>query len=212
MTTTKTDEIALRQLERMTFFSDAVFAIAMTLLVIEVRLPHLSTLSEVSLGQALVDLIPNYIGFLVSFLVLGRFWMAHHNVMGALKATTPRLVRTNLILLLAVAFMPFPTAIISEYVELRVGIGFYTGWLVVLGFVNHRLIVAASDPVLAEDGVDPALFARYRRASLIPLLIGAIAFAAGMIAPVLALVALVVGAPLISWLVWWRIERVTPTG
>ncbi len=102
------------QLERLTFFSDAVFAIAMTLLVVEVKLPALHHPTGPQLGQALLDLIPNYVGFLVSFLVLGRFWLAHHEVMGLLKAADKRLVSVNLFLLLGVAFMPFPTAIISD--------------------------------------------------------------------------------------------------
>lgn len=186
-------------LERMTFFSDAVFAIAMTLLVIEVRLPKLPVLTDAALGHALLGLMPNYIGFLVSFLVLARFWSAHHTVMGLLKATNPRLVWTNLFLLLAVAFTPFPTAIISEYVQLRGGVGLYTGWLVVLGLVNHALIVAASAPGLADDDVDPAVLAGHRRASWIPILIGAAAFVMGMIQPLLALVALTCGSPLIRW-------------
>ncbi len=78
------------QLERMTFFSDAIFAIAMTLLVVEVKLPALHHPTGPELGQALWALLPNYVGFLVSFLVLGRFWIIHHDVMGLLRAATPR--------------------------------------------------------------------------------------------------------------------------
>ena len=191
-----------KQLERLTFFSDAVFAIAMTLLVVEVKLPHLHHATGPELGNALLVLIPNYIGFLVSFLVLGRFWLTHHEVMGLLRASNRRLTTVNLLLLLAVAFMPFPTAVISEYVQLRVGIGFYTGWLIVLGLVNRQLIRSiAASPELLDDGLTVADMRPFLRRSWIAIAIGVCAFAAGMVTWVAALVVLTLGSPVITLLI-----------
>ena len=187
------------QLERMTFFSDAVFAIAMTLLVIEVRLPHVARLDDRVLAQALLDLIPNYVGFLVSFFVLARFWVSHHVVMGQLRATSHKLLWANLFLLLAVAFMPFPTAVVSEYVQLRVGVGFYAAWLVLLGLLNQRIIrIAIHDPMLRRSDVAAETLHPHLRASWIPVLIGVLAFAGGMVSPMIALAVLVAGSPIIS--------------
>jgi uncharacterized membrane protein len=192
------------QLERLTFFSDAVFAIAITLLVIEIRLPEIH-FDERTLAQALVDLIPRYIGFVVSFFVVGRFWIAHHRMFGMLKATEPRLTWANLVLLMAIAFMPFTTAVISESAQLRVGIGFYAGWLTLIGLVNRWLIhVALGDRHLVRDGVDEVAIRAHVRDSAIPLIIGVTAFAAGMVAPVLAMAVLILGTPLIGWLVRLR--------
>jgi uncharacterized membrane protein len=191
-----------RQLERLTFFSDAVFAIAMTLLVVEVKLPHLHHATGQELGQALLSLIPNYIGFLVSFLVLGRFWLVHHEVMGLLRASNRRLTAVNLLLLLAVAFMPFPTAVISEYVHLRVGIGFYTGWLIVLGLLNRQLIrTIAASPELLDAGTTSKDMQPILRRSWISIAIGVCAFACGMVTWVAALVVLTVGSPIITLLI-----------
>ena len=191
-----------KQLERLTFFSDAVFAIAMTLLVVEVKLPHLHRPTGPELGDALLGLVPNYIGFLVSFLVLGRFWLTHHEVMGMLRASNRRLTTVNLLLLLAVAFMPFPTAVISEYVQLRVGIGFYTGWLIVLGLVNRQLIRSiAASPELLEEGLTAADMGPFLRRSWIAIAIGVCAFAAGMVTWVAALVVLTLGSPIITLLI-----------
>ncbi|MGP7794803.1 TMEM175 family protein [Sphingomonas sp. CLY1604] len=196
------------QLERMTFFSDAIFAIAMTLLVVEVKLPRLHHATGPELGQALWQLMPNYVGFLVSFLVLGRFWIIHHDVMGLLKAANARLVMANLLLLLGVAFMPFPTAIISEYVNLRVGIGFYTGWLILLGVLNRHVIrVVAGAPQLLEDDIGRHDVAPLLHRSWIPILIGVCAFAAGMVTWIAALVVLVVLSPIISIAVSRRAAR-----
>lgn len=195
------------QLERMTFFSDAVFAIAMTLLVIEVRVPEVHHATDHALAQALLDQIPKYIGFVVSFIVLGRFWVGHHHVMGMIEHADRRLVWINLLFLLAVAFMPFPTAVLSDYTALRVGIGFYAGWLTLLGLLNHWLVTGAlGDPAWRRAGVVDADARLMRRSSWIPVIIGAAAFAAGMFSPLWALVALVAGSPLISWAVRreWR--------
>lgn len=190
------------QLERLTFFSDAVFAIAMTLLVVEVKLPHLHRPTGPELGDALLGLVPNYIGFLVSFLVLGRFWLTHHEVMGMLRASNRRLTTVNLLLLLAVAFMPFPTAVISEYVQLRVGIGFYTGWLIVLGLINRQLIRSiAASPELLEEGLTAAEMGPFLRRGWIAIAIGVCAFAAGMVTWVAALVVLTLGSPIITLLI-----------
>lgn len=187
------------QLERLTFFSDAVFAIAMTLLVIEVKVPEVHALSDRALGEALLRQIPKYIGFVISFIVVARFWVGHHRVMGLLKATSPRLIWANLIFLLVVAFMPFPTAVLSEYVELRVAVGLYTGWLMLLGFANRWVIqTALKDPALLRDDADPAERRAILRASWISPAIGALAFVVGMIEPLAAPVALVLGSMIVG--------------
>lgn len=188
------------QLERLTFFSDAVFAIAMTLLVIEVKVPEIHAMSDGALGQALLLQFPKYIGFVISFIVVGRFWVGHHRVMGLLNATSPRLIWANLIFLLVIAFMPFPTAVLSEYVQLRVAVGLYTGWLMLLGLANRWVIATAlKDPALLRDDVDRAERYAILRASWTSPALGAIAFVAGMIEPVMAPVALVAGSVAIGW-------------
>lgn len=98
---------------------------------------------------------------------------AGHTVLGMLKVSNQKLVWSNLLLLLVVAFMPFPTAIVSHYVQLRVGIGVYTAWLVLLGLLNRRLIKVASDPRLIADDVAPAQLRAFVIRSWIPLAIGA---------------------------------------
>src|SRR5207237_4400 len=118
------------QLDRLVFFSDAIFAIAITLLVIEIHVPDLTGIvTEQRLADALLDNIPQYIGFLVSFFVIGRFWIGHHRTLGRLSRAEPRLIWVNLLFLLTIAFMPFPTAVISNFASSRVAVGVYTVWL-----------------------------------------------------------------------------------
>ena len=185
------------KLERLTFFSDAVFAIAMTLLVIEVRLPELHAATNRALAQALLDLLPNYIGFIISFLVIGRFWTGHHRLMGMIDTADPALVRANLLLLMAIAFMPFPTAVLSDYSLLRVAIGFYTAYLLLVGLANVRVIKVAMRH-LSRDDPDAVEDARQLRRSMwSPIVIAGAGFAAGMVSPAAGLVAMVVVTPFV---------------
>lgn len=105
------------QLERIVFFSDAVFAIAITLLIIEVKVPHLDhAATNGEFGIALLKLLPNLIGYFFSFLVIGAYWVAHHRIYGMIVDWNYGLVWRNIWFLLWIAFMPFATAFFSEYV------------------------------------------------------------------------------------------------
>jgi uncharacterized membrane protein len=101
-------------LERIVFFSDAVFAIAITLLALEIRLPaEISGVSNGDLFQNLLSIWPKYLGYLVSFLSIGNFWVVHHRQFRYIERFDTGLMFINLLILMAVAFMPFPTAVIS---------------------------------------------------------------------------------------------------
>jgi uncharacterized membrane protein len=194
-------------LERLTFFSDAVFAIAITLLVIEVRVPALHPASEAGLRQALLDLVPNYIGFIVSFLVIGRFWLGHHRMFGMLRRADNRLIFANLMLLLGIAFMPFPTAVFSEYASYATSTLLYTGWLVVVGLLNWRVIgVGVGDDHLLAPDFDPLLRRQLLVGRWLPIVIGVLAMAAVLVHPALPLLVLLLG-PLFGSIAIRRIVR-----
>jgi TMEM175 potassium channel family protein len=103
-------------LERLIFFSDAVFAIAITLLVLEIHLPVIDgPVSNAELLQNLLAIWPKYLGYLVSFLVIGALWTGHHRKFLLIRRYNGRLLFLNLLLLMSIAFIPFPTSVISEY-------------------------------------------------------------------------------------------------
>ena len=113
-------------LERLIFFSDAVFAIAVTLLALEIRLPAVD--GPISNGELLKNLLaiwPKYLGYVVSFLVIGTLWMGHHRKFLLIKSHDRRLLFLNLILLMSIAFIPFSTSVISEYGNLVAATIFY---------------------------------------------------------------------------------------
>ncbi len=98
-------------LERLVFFSDAVFAIAITLLVLEIDVPHLPEgANTADFGSALYRLLPSFFAFSLSFLVIGRFWIGHHDLFGQITRYSGQLLFPNLLYLMAIAFMPFATA------------------------------------------------------------------------------------------------------
>ncbi len=104
------------QLERIILFSDAVFAIAITLLILEIKIPHLEDdLSEPQLIHALVEIIPDLIGFLISFVVIGQFWTSHHRLFGYIINFDNGLLWLNLLMLLFVVIMPFTTRLNMQY-------------------------------------------------------------------------------------------------
>ncbi len=128
------------QLERMILFSDAVFAIAITLLVIELKVPEIekAELTEGKLLSALAHMMPKFFGFIISFMFIGIYWTVHHRLFGFVVNYTPKLLRLNLLFLFAVALMPFSTAFYSEYLMKHAitPVIFYTSNIILLGFFN----------------------------------------------------------------------------
>jgi uncharacterized membrane protein len=102
-------------LERLIFFSDAVFAIAITVLVLDIHLPPGGDIADNNqlLGM-LTGLWPKYFAYILSFWVIGLYWISHHRKFLLIKRFDNRLLRINLLLLMVIAFIPFPTGVMSE--------------------------------------------------------------------------------------------------
>jgi uncharacterized membrane protein len=99
---------------RLEAFSDGVFAIAITLLVIEIPVPEAG---EGGLWHALTEEWPSFAAFAVSFLVIGIVWINHHGVIDHLQRANRTVLHLNLLLLFWVAFLPFPTALLAEHLD-----------------------------------------------------------------------------------------------
>lgn len=143
-------------LERLVFFSDAVFAIAITLLVIEISVPHVPGGSDNAAHlYALAQRIPNFIGFFVSFAVIGAFWNGHHRAFGHVGHYAPGLVLPNLAMLCAIAFMPFATAYMAENFGSVVPTATYNIVLLTTAFLNLHLIRKVIRPPYLGEAADP---------------------------------------------------------
>jgi len=153
------------QLERLILFSDAVFAIAITLLVIEIKIPdiHKDVTDKLLLGS-LGHLIPKFIGFMISFMLIGIYWTVHHRMFGFVTNYTRKLLLLNLVFLFFVALMPFSTGFYSEYAgpelvrqQLKVPLTFYVLNFCCVGFINYYMWRYITNPKnkVAEPPIDP---------------------------------------------------------
>lgn len=107
-------EVRTEGLERLLAFSDGVFAIAITLLILDIHLPGIETpLTNAQLFGQLLALWPKIFAYLLSFGVVAIFWVKHHTTFRRIKAFDAHLIWLNMALLLVVSFVPFPTAVMS---------------------------------------------------------------------------------------------------
>jgi uncharacterized membrane protein len=123
--------IAGQSVERLAALSDGLFAIAMTLLVLDLRVPASGAIhSELDLWGALVALVPRFIPYFMSFLTLGIFWVGQQTQLNRFARSDRNLAWIHLGFLLAVSLMPFSTALLAEFITFRLALVVY--WLNVL--------------------------------------------------------------------------------
>ena len=172
---------------RMEFFSDGVFAIAITLLVLDIGVPEDS---HQHLLKDILDQWPAYLAYLVSFASIGAIWSAHVVITEYIGRVTPTLTRLNLLLLMAVAFLPYPTELLAYYIDQdsqeRVAVTFYGGSLIACALllsVIWRYAVSAG--LVRSDAAQQDIRALSGR--LTPSLAGYLAMIAlGLFFPILA--------------------------
>jgi uncharacterized membrane protein len=128
------------EFDRAAFFSDAVFAIAMTLLVVGIGVPHVR---DAALGKALADLDSEIMSFFIGFAVLGYYWLSHHAFMSQLRAVDTGFLAINLLYLAMVAFLPFPTAIVGSNGGVPLAVVLFGGALAAVSIFEVALYVWA---------------------------------------------------------------------
>ncbi|HEU5205223.1 MAG TPA: TMEM175 family protein [Candidatus Limnocylindrales bacterium] len=147
---------------RLEAFSDGVFAIAITLLVLEIGVP---LGSEDDLLEAIIRLWPSYLAYLVSFATIGAVWVAHSVITEHVEGADPVFLRLNLLLLFFVSFLPFPTKLLGEYLgteeeAVRVAVTFYGLALLLTSVTTSALWGWARHVQLIHEtarGSDPAV-------------------------------------------------------
>ncbi len=145
------DHLHPNETQRIEAFSDGVFAIAITLLIIEIGVPHVS--GNESLASALGDLWPSYGAYVLSFVMIGIYWVNHHSLFRLFVRTDHYFLMLNVFFLMAIAFLPFPTAVLGEYLDNAqrrdAAVRLYSfglllpafGWIVVWLYANARGLV-----------------------------------------------------------------------
>ena len=162
-----------RETARVEAFSDGVIAIAITLLVLELRVPPIEEATPDELWQALRALWPNYLGYVISFFTIGIMWANHHTIFRLISRTNHYLILTNLLFLLCLAFIPFPTALLTHtlgHPGERVGIIVYSGTFLVTALAYNLLwrYAASHAADLMPDATPQAVQSITRRFRLGP--------------------------------------------
>ncbi len=147
-----------RGLDRIVNLSDGVFAIAITLLILDIRVPEIPEgMVATELPGELLALWPKYLGYLLSFLGISVFWNIHNSIFRSIRSYDRGLIWLNFLFLMFVAFLPFPTSLLGEYGNYQLPVAIYAGTLAI-----SRLLLtviywyATSDNRLITDVQDPA--------------------------------------------------------
>ena len=147
--------------DRIVNLSDGVFAIAITLLVLDIRVPDIpENMVASKLPAALFSLWPNYLGYVLSFVGISAFWTIHHSIFRSIRAYDRGLLYLNFLFLMVVAFVPFPTSLLGEYGNHQLPVAIYAATLAVGRLLltaiywhsmrNDRLLNEPQDPVTAR--------------------------------------------------------------
>lgn len=138
---------------RIEAFSDGVFSVAATLLVVELAVP---AADFNDLWKGIANQWPSYLAFATSFLTVGGIWLVYHGIFRRLRFADSMVTRLNLVLLMVIAFLPFPTKLVAEAIDSsnaeRTAILFYGATLLVISLLVTAIIrYAGSQPELVED-------------------------------------------------------------
>ena len=157
------DRLAQSETGRVEAFSDGVFAIAITLLILEIRVPHVG--EGVVLKEELGRLWPSFLAFLASFMTIGVMWLNHHRLFTLINKKDDGLIAFNLLLLLGITWLPFPTALLAEHLlgahaDQRVAAVVYAGSFLALAIVFNVMWHYAVRARIVDDDVHVAAITR----------------------------------------------------
>lgn len=150
------------QLERLILFTDAVFAIAITLLAIEIRFPELEGLpSDADIWRNMDALVPKFMGFLVGFVIIAQYWTAHHRIFRFVRNYDTKVLWLNILFLLFIVLMPFSSGVFSSYAIVRAAFTVYAINIMLAGLAQVLLLRYLLNPahglILPKDRTHPDL-------------------------------------------------------
>jgi uncharacterized membrane protein len=204
-----TQAAATREKEtgRLEAFSDGVFAIAITLLALELKVPHFDGSGDMTnrLISGLTNQWPSYFAFLTSFFTVLIMWVHHHAIFRLVRGVDATLLFANGFLLMLVTVVPFPTAVVAEYLRTSAALAactFYAGFFVLIGIAFMVLLWAAFRPSVVDPDASPATITRLRKSYRLGPPLYLAATVAGPFSPWLAM-----GICTALWIVWAATTR-----
>jgi uncharacterized membrane protein len=156
---------------RVEAFSDGVFAIVITLLILNVHLDRQHALTL----EALRNLVPDVFAFVLSFVIVGIYWVSHHNMLQLIKRVDRQFLWIYLALLLVVVFIPFPASLLGQHLGDPIAVILYGVNLMAVNAISTALwLYAGSHPGLMTDHVPPETVRFVARLHAVPILVYAI--------------------------------------
>jgi uncharacterized membrane protein len=183
--------------ERILFFSDAVFAIAITLLALDIRLPQVPV--DADLGRRMSSLTPQIVAYVISFFQLAQFWSAHHQLFRYIVQYDSTLIWLNLTFLLLIAFLPVPTSVLGETGLTSASVTFLASCLMLAGLAELAVWLHASGGF-----IDKHVPKRMRRGITIKIVI-----VAGVFGGSVAIAQVNAVAAVLSWFLIWAGHALT---
>ena len=188
-------------------FTDGLFAIAMTLLVVSLSVPTLSDSNSVGeLADKLNDDSATFTSFAISFAVIGRYWLAHHTYFSALARIDRGIIALNLVYLAFIAFLPFPTALLGEYFENPLSIAIYAVNVAIVSGMEVVLFAYAQNHDLLERKLPRDIYRYGTAMSLAPVVFFLLSIPVAFISTTLAACCWFLGIPFAAVAQRWKPE------
>ncbi len=173
-----------KDIDRVAFFSDAIFAIAITLLVLRISVPPLSE----GLSEGLIRRLPSFLMYVVSFYVIGVFWLKHHKTFRYIRAYDHRLITLDLFLMMCIAFLPYPTELLGRHSTQVVAVVLYAATVVVTGVASTGIWWYAARKGFLDDELSREEIRAFTRSGLLQHGVFLISIPLAFIDPTVAMV------------------------
>lgn len=161
---------------------DGIFAISMTLLVLNLRLPQVN--AETTLYRELLNMTPHFQSYVLSFYLLAVFWVVHHKQMRHISRVDEPFLWLNILAMVFVALIPFSTSLEGEYGNLQAAAVFFEGNLLAAGLAfSAQWAYASKNHRLLEPSVDQAVIDRALRRSAVMPIVSGVAIALSFVTP-----------------------------
>jgi uncharacterized membrane protein len=171
---------------RISAFSDGVFSIAITLLVLNLRIP---TVLPSDLPGELLKQSPSLLSYLLSFVIIGIYWIAHHNMFHYIKRSNRPFLWINILLLMCVAFIPFPAGLLGQYPTQRISVIIYASSLILTNLMLSLLWwYATSNHRLVDQDIDPHFVRTVNRRNMTAPVVYLVSIGLSILSPLASLI------------------------
>jgi uncharacterized membrane protein len=175
--------------DRLKALADGIFAVAMTLLVLELVVPEIKDISNKELTGILLSMWPKFLAYVLSFLIAGIYWLIHHSIFDAIKYYDATLAWINILFLLLVALIPFTTSLLGEFFLQNTSTIIYGIHLLLMFLGGYSLWTYATwKRILVIPDLDPGLITGARRMGYVYFVILSIAIIVAFFIPLISVI------------------------